>query len=89
MSFFEWEIFNHRLWQIDLTITGDNDQELNTLAEHLRNETIGTTGWHRLVSILIRLGEFNKAEELCVILLETALSDVKKRINIYSTWIYL
>jgi tetratricopeptide (TPR) repeat protein len=61
---------NDRLWQLDLTLTNENDRELNALTEFMREETKGSTGWHRLGQLMIKLGQFNKAEELYRILLK-------------------
>jgi hypothetical protein len=36
---------NDCLWQVDLTLTGDNDQQLHALTERMREETKGLTGW--------------------------------------------
>ncbi|CAF1528692.1 unnamed protein product [Adineta ricciae] len=54
---------NERIWQVNLTLTDDNDLELHTLTECIRKETEGSTGWERLGQLMIKLGHFNKAEE--------------------------
>ncbi|CAF4186389.1 unnamed protein product [Rotaria sordida] len=64
-----------RLWQVNLTLTGDDDNELNTLTSHLREEDCGTKGWTRLGRILVILGDSAKAELLYTILLDKASSD--------------
>lgn len=79
---------NNRLWQVNLTITSDNDPQLNVLTDHMREETEHTTGWHRLVPLLIRLGEFEKAEELCKTLLQTTFLDAEKA-SIYAELGYI
>jgi tetratricopeptide (TPR) repeat protein len=66
---------NHRLWQVDLTLTSDNDPQLRHLSGCMQKETSGSTGWHRLVLLLIKLGHFNKAEELSEILLQKATDE--------------
>ena len=68
----------NRLWQVNLTITKDDDKDLTALADHLRKETKDTTGWFRLVQLLIRLGEFKKAKEVCDTLLQTTLKEGEK-----------
>ena len=52
---------NNRLWQVDLTLTGDNDPQLHALTERMREETKGSTGWLRLGKFMIKLAHFNKA----------------------------
>jgi hypothetical protein len=61
---------NNRLWQVDLILTIDIDPQLQALTELMREETDGPTGWHRLGQLMIKLGQFNKAEELYKILLK-------------------
>ncbi|CAF4651435.1 unnamed protein product, partial [Rotaria sp. Silwood2] len=69
-----------RLWQVNLTLAGNQDDDFNKLTAHLREEISGETGWARLGSILITLGEPAKAEHLYHILLEKASTD-KQRSN--------
>ena len=46
-----------RLWQVNLTLTGENDNhDLHKLTSHIRKELGGRTGWSRLGAILIRTG---------------------------------
>jgi septum formation inhibitor MinC len=70
---------NARLWQVDLTLTGDNDPQFHTLTKRMREETKGSTGWFRLGELMIKLGQFNKAEELYEILLQQTTTRMKKR----------
>ncbi|CAF1352040.1 unnamed protein product [Rotaria sordida] len=64
-----------RLWQVNLTLTGDDDNELHALTSHISNEVSGGKGWPRLGRILLRLGDSAKAEHLYTILLDKASSD--------------
>ncbi len=59
-----------RLWQVDLTLTGDNDPQLQALTERIREETQGSTGWDQLGKLMTKLGQFDRAEELYEILLQ-------------------
>jgi tetratricopeptide (TPR) repeat protein len=70
---------NNRLWQVDLTLTGDNDPQLHDLTECMRDETSsGSKGWLRLGQLMIKLGQFNKAEELYEILLKQTSNESGK-----------
>jgi tetratricopeptide (TPR) repeat protein len=69
---------NIRLWQVDLTLTNDNDPQLHGLIERMQEETRGSTGWHRLGMLLIKLGQFNKAEKLYEILLKQTTDEDEK-----------
>jgi tetratricopeptide (TPR) repeat protein len=60
---------NNRLWQVKLTLTGDNDPQLYDLTKRMREETKGSTGWLRLGKFMIKLAHYDKAEYLFEILL--------------------
>ncbi|CAF4676199.1 unnamed protein product, partial [Rotaria sp. Silwood2] len=64
-----------RLWQVNLTLAGNQDDDFNKLTAHLREEFNWAKGWPQLGTILIKLGEPAKAEHLYQILIETATSD--------------
>ncbi len=69
---------NDRLWQVNLTLTGDNDPQLHALTKRMREETEGSTGWFRLGQLMIRLGQFNKAEDLYELLLKQSTNEDAK-----------
>jgi hypothetical protein len=61
---------NSRLWQVDLILTSDNDPQLHALMDHIRKETFPhATGWYRLGEVLIKVGQFNKAQQVYEILI--------------------
>ncbi|CAF0912486.1 unnamed protein product [Adineta steineri] len=60
---------NNQLYQVELQLTSDDDQQLRLLTDRIREEAIGSTGWRRLGNLLLKIGQFNKAEELCNVLL--------------------
>ncbi|CAF4086993.1 unnamed protein product [Rotaria sordida] len=70
------------LWQVNLTLAGNQDDDFNKLTTHLREEIAGSTGWPRFGDILIRVGKFEKAGHLYELLLEKASSD-KERSEYY------
>ncbi|CAF2718673.1 unnamed protein product [Rotaria sp. Silwood2] len=66
------------LWQVRLTFTSDNeDQQLKTLTKRLREESQGK-GWERMGSLLSKLGENDKAEQLYRMLLNQASDETAK-----------
>ena len=66
-------------------MTSDNDEQIQILTERLREETLGSTGWHRLGQLMIRIDEMEKAEEIYHILIDsTASSDEESRVYLYS-----
>ena len=63
------------MWEVHLTLVGENDQEMGELTRHVREEMGSSTGWSRLGKILIRTGQSEKAEGLYQMLLEKASSN--------------
>ncbi|CAF1280592.1 unnamed protein product, partial [Adineta steineri] len=60
----------NQLYQVELQLTSDDDQQLRLLTDRIREEAGGNTGWERLGKLLITVGQFNKAEELYNVLLK-------------------
>ena len=69
---------NNPLYQVDLQLTSDDDPQLRALTERIRKETPGSTGWQRLGQLLLKIGQFHKAEELYIALLEQTSDDSEK-----------
>ena len=71
------------VWEIELTLTSDNDPELRELTESIQKETSTSyKGWHHLGKLLIQLAKFDKAKELYAILLEQT-SDQNEKADIF------
>ncbi|CAF1540704.1 unnamed protein product, partial [Rotaria sp. Silwood1] len=82
---------NHcdQLYEVNLTIVGNDNHELNTLTAHIRKELGDYTGWSRLGFILIKVGEPAKAEQLYQILVAKASSDQgRAEYNNQLGWVY-
>ncbi|CAF1230472.1 unnamed protein product [Adineta steineri] len=60
----------NQLYEVELQLTSDDDQQLRVLTNRIRVEAGGNTGWQRLGNLLLKIGQFNKAEELYNVLLE-------------------
>ncbi|CAF1011460.1 unnamed protein product [Adineta steineri] len=71
-----------QLYQVELELTSDDDQQLRLLTDRIREEAV-CTGWHRLGKLLLTTGQFNKAEELYSVLLEQT-SDESEKAYYYS-----
>ncbi|CAF1214450.1 unnamed protein product [Adineta steineri] len=69
---------NNQLYQVELQLTSDDDQQLRLLTDRIRDEAGGHTGWQRLGKLLIKIGHFNKAEELYSVLLEQTSDEGEK-----------
>ncbi|CAF1436134.1 unnamed protein product [Rotaria sordida] len=64
-------------YQVDLKLTSDDDQQLRQLTDRIREE-VGGTGWYRLGQLLLKISQFDKAEELYKALLEQVSNDSDK-----------
>ncbi|CAF3417602.1 unnamed protein product [Rotaria sp. Silwood1] len=73
---------NSSLYQVDLKLTSDDDEQLHRLTDRIRQETTGEIGWKRLGLMLLKVGQFNKAEEFYATLLERT-SDDNDKVHIY------
>jgi tetratricopeptide (TPR) repeat protein len=74
---------NSRLYQVTLTLTSDNDRQLQILTERIREETSpDSKGWYRMGELLLKLAQFDKAEQLySAVLKETP--GAKEQADIY------
>lgn len=78
------EEIEDRLWQVDLTLTSEQDGQLKVVAEKTRQDMQGGKGLHRLCALLIEMGRYEKAEEIVTVLLEqTADDDLKAIADLY------
>ncbi|CAF1489926.1 unnamed protein product [Adineta steineri] len=69
---------NNQLYQVELQLTSEDDQQLRLLTDRIREEAGGGSGWHRLGNLLLKIGQCNKAEELYnVLLVQTSDEDEK------------
>ncbi|CAF1278296.1 unnamed protein product [Adineta steineri] len=78
----------NQLYQVELQLTSDDDQQLRLLTDRIREEAGGGTGWHRLGNLLIQTGQFNNAEELYNVLLEQTFDEGGK-VHYYSQLGYI
>jgi tetratricopeptide (TPR) repeat protein len=75
-----------RLFEVDLILTGDNDNQLQVLTTYIRREIEGDTGFQRLGALMLELGEYDKAVIIYKRLLDSAdfSVDRKKISSIYN-----
>ena len=67
-----------RLYQVELTLTKNDDQDLCVLTDHIRKQTEGSTGWDRLGQLLLKAGQPKEAEEVYEILLKQTTDEGQK-----------
>ncbi|CAF1415492.1 unnamed protein product [Adineta steineri] len=60
----------NQLYQVELELTSDDDQQLRVLTDRIREEVGDSTGWKSLGNLLLKIGQLDKAEELYNVLLE-------------------
>ncbi|CAF1232014.1 unnamed protein product [Adineta steineri] len=73
----------NQLYQVELQLTSDDDQQLRLHTDRIRKEIDVSTGWRSLGKLLLTTGQFNKAEELYSALLEQT-SDEREKPHYYS-----
>ncbi|CAF2047614.1 unnamed protein product [Rotaria magnacalcarata] len=66
---------NNLLWEVQLTITDDNDPQLSTLTNRIKEEVQGSNGWYQMGKLMLKVGHFDQAEELYQELLKNASTD--------------
>jgi Tfp pilus assembly protein PilF len=69
---------NNLLYQVNLTLTNDNDKDLCALTDRIGAEIEGSTGWDRLGQLLFKMGQSKKAEQIYEILLKQAINEIEK-----------
>jgi tetratricopeptide (TPR) repeat protein len=55
-----------RFWQVNLVLTNYNDPQLKNLVDYMRNELGEGTPLDKLGHLMLKMGEFNQAEEIYV-----------------------
>jgi tetratricopeptide (TPR) repeat protein len=79
---------NNRLWQVELTLTGDHDPQLQELTKSMQKDTEGPTGWFRLARLMMKVAQFDKAQQVFeMILNRTTDEEEKGEIYNYLGWI--
>ncbi|CAF3285830.1 unnamed protein product [Rotaria sp. Silwood2] len=72
-----------KLFEVHLTLTADNDKDLRLLTDRLRQDiSPGETGWYRLGSLLLKMGQHDKAQQVYEVLLQQTTNDNDKS-NLY------
>jgi tetratricopeptide (TPR) repeat protein len=69
---------NSSLYQVELKLTSDDDEQLRFLTQSIREESGGGTGWQRMGTLLLNIGQFDKAEDLFKVLLEETSNEGEK-----------
>jgi tetratricopeptide (TPR) repeat protein len=73
---------NNRLWLVELTLTGDHDPQLQQLTKSMQKNTAGPTGWFRLGRLMMKVAQFDKAQQVFEMILDRT-TDKKEKGEIY------
>ena len=66
------------LFEVELQLTADNDEQRRKLTERMEKEAAEFTGWQRFGNLLVKIDQISKAEELFLALLEETSDDDEK-----------
>jgi tetratricopeptide (TPR) repeat protein len=70
---------NNRLWQVELTLTSNNDYDLRVHTEYIREEIFSVSkGWYRLGLLLLKMGQSRKAQQVYEDMLQHTSDDCEK-----------
>lgn len=74
---------NNRLFQVDLTLTSDNDEDLSGIISFIKEEIYpDLKGWDRLGQVLIKMHQLVKAQQIYDFMLEQTTNE-RERGDIY------
>ena len=74
---------NDRLFQVELTLTSDNDPDLRILTNRIREETEESTGWHQLGVLLLKIGQLEKAQQVYEVMLQQSIYDDSEKADLF------
>jgi tetratricopeptide (TPR) repeat protein len=73
---------NQHLFQVDLALTSDNDKDLRVLSRRIQEEIDSDSKeWYRLGKLLLKIGQFDKAQQVYEVLLDQATNDIDKALS--------
>ena len=85
----EMKEMEDRLWQVQLTLTSDNDPKLTQLTQHMRKEMEGGSGMYQTGQSMLHMREWNKAKEIYTSYWrEYPIMSVKNSFFFTITWIH-
>ncbi|CAF1344164.1 unnamed protein product [Rotaria sordida] len=60
----EMRQIENRLWEVILTLTSDDDEQLKRLGDYIHKEIEVQTEWAQLANLMLKMGEFKKSKEI-------------------------
>ncbi|CAF1249325.1 unnamed protein product [Adineta ricciae] len=75
---------NEKVYEVALSLTSDNDEELTALTEQIRKESFpNAEGWSRLTLVLANIAQSDIAERICRVLIDETPSE-DSAIDVYN-----
>ncbi|CAF3555483.1 unnamed protein product [Rotaria socialis] len=68
------------LYQIELKLTANDNKQLREFIKHIRDDVSDATNWHLLGLLLMKMGQFDKVEELYMALIEQKFNDCERAV---------
>jgi tetratricopeptide (TPR) repeat protein len=70
---------NNRLDEVNLTLITDNDKDLHTLINHIREEIFpNTKEWHQLNLLLLKTDHSDKAQDVYQVILDQTMNETQR-----------
>jgi uncharacterized protein HemY len=70
------------LFQVNLTITSDNEEDFRVLSKRMQEEIESNSReWYILGKLLLKMGQFDKAEQVYEVLLDQGTNDIDKTLS--------
>jgi tetratricopeptide (TPR) repeat protein len=66
------------IYQVQLKLTTDDDQQLRCITDHFEKEIEGAGGWHWIGQLLVQVNQLGRAMEVFKDLLKQALNDMER-----------
>jgi uncharacterized protein HemY len=70
------------LFQVNLTLTSDNEEDFRVLSKRMQEEIESNSReWYILGKLLLKMGQFDKAEQVYEVLLDQGTNDIDKTLS--------
>ncbi|CAF0775926.1 unnamed protein product [Didymodactylos carnosus] len=85
------DLSDEGIWNVKLKLTGEEDEELRKLTEHIREDVLSTSPLGSLARMMMEMAKYDKAEKYHLLLLEdpTNTEDFKTLSAIYNNLGYI
>ncbi|CAF1450341.1 unnamed protein product [Rotaria sordida] len=83
----EVQLNSQGIWVVNLSLTGEEDEELKTLSEHMKKDIIVSNPRVSLAKLMMEIANYEKAEQFHLLLLQdlTLIEDSKVYSTIYNS----